>query len=179
MSTSNDTNANRARSATTPPIEPAYRTEVIETLNKSYAKSKEGIYLRLPQPNPRGHLRLFKDFKWTKPQVDRFFADGTLPHDISTIPSHLTPADLDIWIFDGRGSTGDSLPEIEADPLPDLEHFPALVIFDFGIPEWLCMMPPGALRWMSTGQNKGRFVLKPGAVPIPTTRKFPSDRFEM
>ncbi|THX52222.1 hypothetical protein D6D08_09690 [Aureobasidium pullulans] len=161
MSTSNTTNANGAGSPVTPPVEPAYRTEVIKTLNEQFAKSKEGIYLRLPQPNPRGHLRLFKTFKWTAAQLGRFSADGTLPYDIDTMPLSFKPVNLDIWIFDGRGSTDTSLPEIEMDPLPDLERNKAIVIIDFGIPNYTCVVPPGFVRLEHTGPNKARLMMNP------------------
>ncbi|CAD0013736.1 unnamed protein product, partial [Aureobasidium pullulans] len=155
-------------SPVTPPVEPAYRTEIIKTLNEQFAKSKEGIYLRLPQPNPRGHLRLFKTFKWTATQLSRFSADSTLPYDIDTMPQRFRPVGLDIWIFDGRGSTDTSLPEIEMDPLPDLERNKAIVIIDFGIPNYTCVVPPGFVRLEHTGPNKARLMMNPYTATHPS-----------
>ncbi|KAG9564634.1 hypothetical protein KCU71_g5147, partial [Aureobasidium melanogenum] len=90
------------------------------------------------------------------PLVDRFLVDGTLPFDVNNIPANLKPAPIGMWIFDGRGSSQHSMPEIELNPLPDLERNKAIVVIDFGIPDYLCMIPPGLCRLVPTGPNRGR-----------------------
>ncbi|THX52254.1 hypothetical protein D6D06_06866 [Aureobasidium pullulans] len=107
-------------------------------------------------------------FKWTAAQLSRFSADGTLPYDIDTMPQRFKPVDLDIWIFDGRGSTDTSLPEIEMDPLPDLERNKAIVIIDFGIPNYTCVVPPGFVRLEHTGPNKARLMMNPYTATHPS-----------
>lgn len=100
--------------------------------------------------------------------MDRFSADGTLPYDIDTMPQRFKPVDLDIWIFDVRGSTDTSLPEIEMDPLPDLERNKAIVIIDFGIPNYTCVVPPGFVRLEHTGPNKARLMMNPYTATHPS-----------
>lgn len=128
-------------------------------MNTQNAEKKEGIALLVPQPNPYGHARMYQDFRWSNAQRDRFLADGTLPFDVNDIPSDLKPAPVGMWIFDGRGSTNDSMPEVETNPLPDLERNKAIVVIDFGIPNYLCMIPPGFCRLKPTGP--GRALLEP------------------
>ncbi|KAK6003438.1 hypothetical protein QM012_009209 [Aureobasidium pullulans] len=153
MSTTNNTNA---ATANTPQVVPEYRIKVIKIMNTEEAKKKESIALLIPQPSPYGHARLYQDFRWSNAQRDRFLADGTLPFDATNIPSNLKPAPIGMWIFDGRGSTIDSMPEIELDPLPDLERNKAIVVIDFGIPDHLCMIPPGLCRLIPTDPGKAR-----------------------
>ncbi|CAD0098283.1 unnamed protein product [Aureobasidium mustum] len=125
-------------------------------MNDQEAKKKEGITLPIPQPGPYGHARMYQDFRWSNAQRDRFLADGTLPFDVNNIPSNLKPAPIGMWIFDGRGSTQHSMPEIELNPMPDLERNKAIVVIDFGIPDYLCMIPPGLCRLVPTGPGKAR-----------------------
>ncbi|KAG9851694.1 hypothetical protein KCU98_g3793, partial [Aureobasidium melanogenum] len=153
MSSTNNTNA---ATADTPPVISEYRKEVIKTMNTQEAKKKEGLTLLIPQPHSHGHARMYQDFRWSNAQRDRFLADGTLPFDANNIPSNLTPSPIGMWIFDGRGSTQYSMPEIELNPLPDLERNKAIVVIDFGIADYLCMIPPGLCRLVRTGPNKGR-----------------------
>ncbi|CAD0114338.1 unnamed protein product [Aureobasidium uvarum] len=63
---------------------------------------------------------------------------------------------MGMCIFDGRGSTNDSMPEIEVNPLPDLQRNKAIVVIDFGIPEYLCVLEPGFCRLVPTGPGKAR-----------------------
>lgn len=125
-------------------------------MNDDEAKSKKGLTLLVPQSDPHGHARMYQDFRWSNAQRDRYLADGTLPFDANTIPANLTPSPIGMWIFDGRGSTRDSMPEIELNPLPDLERNKAIVVVDFGIPDYLCMIPPGLCRLVLTGPGKAR-----------------------
>ncbi|KAG9595003.1 hypothetical protein KCU77_g5799, partial [Aureobasidium melanogenum] len=128
MSSTNNTNAGTAN---TPPVVPEYRKEVVKTMNSQEAKKKEGLTLLIPQPNPYGHARMYQDFRWS-------IASS------STAPFHST------------GSSQHSMPEIELNPLPDLERNKAIVVIDFGIPDYLCMIPPGLCRLVPTGPNRGR-----------------------
>jgi hypothetical protein len=137
---------------------PEYRKKVLKTMNEQEAKKKQGFTLPIPQPSPHGHARMYNDYRWTNADRTRFSSDGTLPFSIDTVPANLAPAPIGMWIFDGRGSTETSMPEVELDPVPDLERNKAIVVVDFGIPEYLCMIPPGLCRLVATTPGKARLV---------------------
>jgi hypothetical protein len=128
-------------------------------MNEQEAKKKEGVTLPIPQPSPHGHARMYNDYRWTNAERARFNSDGTLPFNINTVPPNLAPAPIGMWIFDGRGSTETSMPEVEVDPVPDLERNKAIVVVDFGIPDYLCMIPPGLCRLVATTPGKARLVM--------------------
>lgn len=48
------------------------------------------------------------------------------------------------------------MPEIELNPLPDLERNKAIVVVDFDTPDYLCMIPPGLCRLVPIGPGKAR-----------------------
>lgn len=129
-------------------------------MNKQEAKKKEGLTLLIPQPSPHGHARMYNDYKWTNAQRDRFLSDGTLPFDINTVPANLAPTPMGMWIFDGKGSTDTMGPEVEVDPVPDLERNQAIVVVDFDIPDYVCLIPPGFCRLIATTPGKARLVMK-------------------
>jgi hypothetical protein len=138
---------------------PEYRKKVLKTMNEQEAKKKEGVTLPIPQPSPHGHARMYNDYRWTSAERARFNSDGTLPFNINTVPPNLAPAPIGMWIFDGRGSTETSMPEVELDPVPDLERNKAIVVVDFDIPQYLCMIPPGLCRLVATIPGKARLVM--------------------
>lgn len=140
-------------------VVPEYRKKVIKTMNEQEAKKKNGVTLLIPQPSPYGHARTYHDYRWTDIERSRSNIDGTLPSNSDTVPSNLAPAPIGMWIFDGRGSTNTSMPEVEVDPVPDLERNRAIVVVDFGIPEYLCMIPPGLCRLVATTPGKARLAM--------------------
>jgi hypothetical protein len=142
---------------------PDYRKKVLKTMNEQEAKKKQGATLPIPQPSPHGHARTYHDYRWTNAQRDLYNADGTLPFTINTVPANLAPAPIGMWIFDGRGSTDTSMPEVEVDHVPDLERDKAIVIVDFDISGYLSLIPPGYCRLVATTPGKARLVM---ALPL-------------
>jgi hypothetical protein len=138
---------------------PEYRKKVIKTMNEQEAKKKEGVTLLIPQPSTYGHARTYNNYRWSNAERARFNSDGTLPFNSDNVPANVAPAPIGMWIFDGRGSTNTSMPEVGVDPVPDLERNKAIVVVDFGIPEYLCMIPPGLCRLVATTPGKARLTM--------------------
>lgn len=160
--------------------DPAYMTRIIKNINKHCAKRLSGLALRLPQPDSIGHC-IYAELQWTKVQAERFAQDGTLPYDHAT----MDPAAgcVLLWLFDATAAGGE-LPEVELDPVPDFEKFPALCGFDMDGGSKFAVIPSEDLRgqfksWSTlrsmcgltsmpcatvvpTGKDKIRFVLKDG-----------------
>lgn len=149
------------QAAASPPPEPPFRTAMIHRMNTQMAKRLTGIYVRIPQPSPQGHIRFYPNVTWTSSQRDRFLRDQTLPYDISTIPQAAQSLSMNLWIFDGRGSNHLHPLEIEMNPLPDFERWPAGIVIDVGLPEYMALIPPGVMRLEVVGVNKGRLVMNP------------------
>ena len=156
---------------------PEYRKKVVKTMNEQEAKKKEGVTLLIPQPSPHGHARMYNDYKWTNVERSRFNVNGTLPFNFDTVPANLAPTPIVMWIFDGRGSTDTSMPEVEVDPVPDLERNKAIVVVDFGIPEYLCMIPPGLCHLVATTPGKARLAMNAFTASHPngTQERFTTD----
>lgn len=145
--------------------EPAFKTNIIHTLNTECAKSKSGLVLRLRQPTPVCHCQ-YSTFTWTDTDAKTFLEDRTkLPRDLTTIED--TGTCLCLWIFDASG-TGGLLPALELDPKPLLDEFPALCIFDMSgdaVPEnqrKVALIPSEYLRMVDVVGNKVQFVLREG-----------------
>ena len=143
--------------------EPNFKTTIIDNLNKACAKKCYGIFLLLPQPTAVGEYS-FAKFTGSDHEVQCYYDSGTLPRDLATIDQD-TPFVL-LRIFDARTTCG-LLPELELDPVPDFQKFPALCIFDMGRSETMngdmkitlipsaCMMPTSAGKFQFIPDKEG------------------------
>lgn len=107
------------------------------------------------QPNPVCDCAMY-DFKWTEEESIRFQTDGNLPRDLATIEQE-TKVVL-MWIFDATG-TGELLPELELNPVPDFQKYPALCVFDIDGKGKTYLIPSERLQIIPTVGNKVQFVL--------------------
>lgn len=135
--------------------EPAYKTRIIDNLNNQCAKKKKGLFLRTPRSPGSGDC-IRADHTWTEEESKSFFADGRLPRDLSTTKQDSKV--LKAWLFEGN-SAGGELPELELDPMPDFEKYPALCVFDVGVKGQLALIPSKFLRMVPPGGKKVRFEL--------------------
>ncbi|TKA82795.1 hypothetical protein B0A55_01794 [Friedmanniomyces simplex] len=139
--------------------EPALRTRVIDTLNKQCAEKREHLFLRLPQPNPVGHC-IMVPYTWSQEEAERYLAwpdRSALPRDLATVCQDDKAVLL--WVFDASHSGG-KLPELELDPLPELERHPALCAFDMDGGDNIALIPSEFLEMRRVRANRVQFKLK-------------------
>lgn len=139
----------------TAPAEPAFRTRIINNLNKQDAEHREGLCIRIPQPSP-GHCP-YSLYKWTHEEAAVYFTSGELPRDLTTIGKDSVV--LTLWIFDARGCGGE-LPEVQFEErVPDFKKHPALCAFDMDGDRWIALIPSEFLDMVPTGKDKVKFVV--------------------
>ena len=141
--------------------EPNFKTTIIDNLNKAYAKKRFAIFLLLPQPAAVGEYS-FAKFTGSDDEIQCYHDSGTLPRDLATIDQD-TPFVL-LRIFDAR-TTGGLLQELELDPVPEFQKFPALCIFDMGRSEMMngdmkiALIPSACLDVVPTSAGQFQFIL--------------------
>lgn len=142
--------------------EPAYRTRIINHLNKDFAEKKSCLILRQPQPNPISHCFIVP-LERTDEESSRYLNQGIPPRDLSSIDKDKSAFLL--WIFDATG-TGEKLPELELDPFARFRCSSRILLFrhrwsrsrgahSFAVPADGASGPERAICFERGGERRG------------------------
>ncbi len=110
---------------------------------------------------------IYIEHSWTDEQAKRFFVDGTLPLDWTTIP--VKTKCLMTRIFDatdnpsGSAAEGSILVKLHGSR-PDFKTYPASCVFDVGLEDDFIMIPSAVLEMvLMEEEDKAKFIFREGA----------------